>query len=183
MTRSMMKHKKKKQDKKDPCDDKDAADISKTKFFSVTLRREKDMEKALLQLAADWKHEHKTELCLWLALQIRKEAKAIRGGKISRQKTGYFKQCDLKNVCDAGVLELWLVNRIKNLSQKARCLGLSLGHPLLYWANIRVLLWCLDLPFYLSFSCLPVPQKSLASRAQVLVGPRRGREALTFFAV
>ena len=39
-------------------------------------------------------------------------------------------------------------------------LGVILGHPLLHWANIRVLLRCLDLPFYLSFSCLPIPKKT-----------------------
>ena len=50
---------------------------------------------------------------------------------------------------------------------------------LCHGANIRILLCCLDLPFYLSFSCLPIPKQHLASRAQVLVRPRRGREALT----
>ena len=58
-------------------------------------------------------------------------------------------------------------------------LGTRVQHLLIDWAHIRILLCCLDLPFYLSFSCLPIPKQHLASRAQVLVEPRRGREALT----
>ena len=71
-------------------------------------------------MAADWKHENKKELCVWLALQIRKESASLRKGKVSRKMTRYFQHCDVKEVQDAGILELWLMKKIKNLSKKAR---------------------------------------------------------------
>ena len=52
-------------------------------------------------------------------------------------------------------------------------------HPLLSWVDHRVPLQYLNIPTYLSFPCLPIPKRHLASRTQALVGPRRGREAIT----
>ena len=114
------KHKKDKHKKKKHQSDSEEEDISKAKFFSVTLKTQKEIERALLRLAGDWKHEHKKELCLWLALQIRKESTSVRNGKIFRKATRYFQHCDWKQVEDCGVLELWLMNKIRNLSQKQR---------------------------------------------------------------
>ena len=58
-------------------------------------------------------------------------------------------------------------------------LGARLGHSVLHWANSGILLCRLDLPFYLSFSCLPIQQQTPSLEAYALEEPRRGREALT----
>ena len=62
-------------------------------------------------------------------------------------------------------------------------LGYLGRHHLILRGNCRTLLRLLNVPFYLSSSCLPTPKKHLALRTQALEEPRRGREALTIFYV